>query len=94
MKDQTMAVWVVVKVIRGFVFEARVCGTRVSAERVRKNWRRDLNPDFDEADYVECRLDSALKNRLLASLLATSRQRNKSKLPRRRLFSATTRRIL
>lgn len=65
MKKRGAPLWVAVKVERGYVSEARLCETQSSAERVEKNWRRRLNPDYDEAGVVKCQLDPGLKRRLL-----------------------------
>jgi len=65
MKKPSAPVWVAVKIERGYVSEARLCGTRSSADRVAQKWRRRLNPDYDEADVVQCQLHHGLKRRLI-----------------------------
>ena len=58
--------WVAVRVIRGYVHEARIFESKEAAQRTEQRWRSRLNPDYDEAAVVKARLGSSLRRRLLA----------------------------
>jgi hypothetical protein len=44
--------WVAVKVVRGYVAEARIFKSLTRAERTRRGWQSRLNPDYDESAVV------------------------------------------
>lgn len=48
--------WVAVKVVRGYVAEARIFTSLSRAERTERRWRVALNPDYDESAVVRARL--------------------------------------
>jgi hypothetical protein len=49
-------VWVAVKVVRGYVVEAKIFKSRSRAQRVRRAWQARLNPDYDESAVVSARI--------------------------------------
>jgi len=59
MKNKTRfqhAVWVAVRVERGFVEEARLFATVKEAVKVAEEWRAASNPDYDEVGVVRSTL--------------------------------------
>jgi hypothetical protein len=42
-------IWVAVRVQRGFVAEVRAYEKELSARRKERVWRKQMNPDYDEA---------------------------------------------
>lgn len=48
-------VWVTVKVVRGFVEDARIFANRPTAQGVQTRWKRACNPDYDEVGMIETR---------------------------------------
>ena len=51
--NSSKRLWVAVKVVRGFVEQARIFETFDAAKRTERKWRVNLNPDYDEAAVVE-----------------------------------------
>jgi hypothetical protein len=53
-------VWVAVKVLRGFVYEAQIFEKLSDAMRTKRRWKQKCNPDYDEIDVVQTRLKISL----------------------------------
>lgn len=60
--DSTGEVWVAVKVIRGYVSDARLFTSESAAYKKVRQWRKSLNADYDEADVVRSSLPAALRS--------------------------------
>lgn len=60
----TQEIWVSVLVKRGFITDVKAYSTRAAALAKESEWRRDLNPDYDEAGSFRLRVDdeSLLEN--------------------------------
>jgi hypothetical protein len=56
-RSDRRSVWVAVKVVRGYVAEARLFTSLGRAERTERRWRVKLNPDYDEVAVVSARFD-------------------------------------
>lgn len=54
-------VWVAVKVVRGYISDAKLFTSSASAYKTVRRWRKTLNPDYDEADVVESVLPQSMK---------------------------------
>ena len=48
-KTDRKTVWVAVRVWRGFINDVKVYTDEKRARRKESSWRRELNPDYDEA---------------------------------------------
>jgi hypothetical protein len=46
-------IWVAVKVERGFIVEVRGFLKESDAEKLKRKWRRTMNPDYDEAEVLQ-----------------------------------------
>lgn len=44
--------WIAVKIERGFPTEVQGFRTKVAAERVERQWRKVMNPDYDETGVL------------------------------------------
>ena len=55
-RKQRQALWVAVKVERGFICAAKVFESLEKAEQVERKWRARFNPDYDEVAVVKTRL--------------------------------------
>lgn len=54
-------VWVAVKVVRGYISDAKLFTSSASAYKTVRRWRKCLNPDYDEADVVQSVLPEPVK---------------------------------
>lgn len=46
-------IWVAVKVERGFIVEVRGFLKESDEEKLKRKWRRTMNPDYDEAEVLQ-----------------------------------------
>ena len=76
----SLPVWVTVRMIRGYIVEAKPFENLYAARRVENRWKRKCNPDYDEVNVVQSWLKLPMR-RFNAS--------SASGLPRLRLSSAT-----
>lgn len=52
-KEENHKIWVAVRVWRGFPAEVKGYKCRALAEKQEALWRKEINPDYDEAGVLE-----------------------------------------
>jgi hypothetical protein len=59
-RDIPKALWVAVKVERGYISQASLFGCRGKAQKLVRRWQARLNPDYDEVAVVKGRVSADL----------------------------------
>jgi len=52
-KIKSLDLWVAIKITRGFADEAMIFLQEDNAKAQVRNWRKNMNQDYDEADYLK-----------------------------------------
>ena len=63
LKSNYKQIWVAVKVERGYICDARVYESFISAKRTERRWRSRINPDYDETAVIKSRFVPSLARR-------------------------------